>query len=157
MDVSKLVCEPAHELKCVAFSTACKRSLTEVIQGMNSSYNLVMDKYKIQYVTLRKCYWSVKKELSVFVLAGRPAKLDSEGVDFVVQYLAENATYDTKTLHSHIRSKLRETLSRQYINDIPSIVSLKIPKTSVWTWARTVVHIFSTATANNLINLCHMM
>jgi transposase len=139
MNIIDLSSQPPPNLSGMELESDVKRRLVDETHERDSSYNQVMEKYKIKYYTLRKYFKRVNNGLPIYKSGGRPGKIDELSQEKIVEYMNENRNFDKLFIHKLIREETKETLHRRYPMGIPVNVRQKISKLCVREWTKTLI------------------
>lgn len=126
---------PPPNLSKVPLARDDKLKLLEFAHLPGKGYKDVVEKYSLNYNTLRAYYKKFKRNASVNAARGRPRKLDSESMEYLSGYLQSHVGCSRYDLYREIRLQNVQTCNRRCPDGFNPNYRLQISRISVYRYA----------------------
>jgi transposase len=121
-----------------------KRTLVDEATLPNVRAKILAETNGINYHTLKKYRYRVRRGLPLFEKDGRPLRLDEDSNNLILQFMSETAGWTRYSLYPLIKREALETSRRRYPNKEP----LRISKSSVRRHALRLITVFESNVQN---------
>jgi hypothetical protein len=135
MNLFVLDSNPAPNLKGISLERVIKKTLVEKSFNNNSSANIIASKYNISIHTIKKYRNYISNDIPLFKYEGRPTKIDTEGINLILQKVREHNSINEDMIRQEIKLQAHQTLLRRYPKGVPLNKSKKISRHTVYRWS----------------------